>query len=81
LTTIKQIQYRLLNKKKSLNKVSLNITKAENGKNTISLRKLDQEKCALGRDIKKLERQLITKEKALREKKQLNTYQHRISTF
>ena len=69
MPSIKQIQNRLLAKKNSLNKVTLNMANAEKGKNNVVLRRLDQEKGALGRDIRKLERQLITGEKAAREKK------------
>ena len=69
MPSIKQIQNRLLNKKNSLNKVNLNMANAERNKNNIVLRKLNQEKGTLGRDIGKLERQLITKKKASKEKK------------
>jgi hypothetical protein len=58
--SIKQIQNRLANKKDSLNKININITRVGKSKNNIALRKLNQEKGTLDRDIKKLERQLIT---------------------
>ena len=60
MPSIKQIQNRLVNKKDSLNKVNINITRAGKSKNNIALRKLNQEKGTLDRDIRKLERQLIT---------------------
>jgi len=72
MPSIKQIQSRLLIKKNSLNKVHLNIGKAEDSKNTLVLRKLTQEKGALDRDIRKLERQLIT------EKNVSNNKSHRL---
>jgi hypothetical protein len=64
MPSIKQLQNRLLNKKNSLNKVNLNIANAEKSKNTAVLRRLTQEKGTLDRDIRKLERQLITEKKA-----------------
>ena len=75
MSSIKQIQNRLFNKKNSLNKVNLNMANAEKSKNKILLRKLIQEKGTLDRDIRKLERQLITGKKASKEKKTLNPYQ------
>ncbi|MFC1535201.1 hypothetical protein ACFL7M_17775 [Thermodesulfobacteriota bacterium] len=75
MPSIKQIQNRLLTKKDSLNKVNLNVASAESSNNNIALRKLNQEKGALGRDIRKLERQLISEEKASKEKKIFNPYQ------
>ena len=81
MPSIKQIQNRLLAKKNSLKKVTLNMANAKKGKNNAVIRRLDQEKGDLGRDIRKLKRQLITEEKALSEKKKLNSYQRRISTF
>ena len=68
MPSIKQIQNRLLIKNNSLNKVTVNVTKAEKSKNKTALRKLGQEKGSLGRDIRKLERQLVTAEKTYREK-------------
>ena len=75
MPSIKQIQNRLLNKKNSLNKVNLSMANAEKNKNGIVLRKLNQEKGTLDRDIRKLERQLIMEKKASKEKKALNPYQ------
>jgi hypothetical protein len=75
MPTIKQIQNRLLNRNNSLNKVNLNMADAEKSKNNIVLRKLNQEKATLDRDIKKLKRQLIMEKKASKEKKALNPYQ------
>ena len=74
MPSVKQLQDRLLSKKNSLNTVNLNLAKAEKNKNNIVLRRLNQEKGALGRDIKKLERQLMTEKKAASEKKKLNSY-------
>ena len=68
MSSIKQIQNRLLIKKNSLNKVNLNMANAENNKNNVLLRKLNQEKGTLDRDIRKLERQLIMGKKACKEK-------------
>jgi hypothetical protein len=64
MPSIKQFQNRLLTKKNSLNKVNLNIANAEKNKNRAVLRRLNQEKGALDRDIRKLERQLIAEKKA-----------------
>ena len=69
MPSIKQIQNRLLIKMSSLKKINLNMARAENGNNSIVLRKLNQEKGALDRDIRKLERQLITEKKTSREKR------------
>ena len=69
MPSIKQLQNRLFNKKTSLNKVNLNMATAEKSKNTIVLRKLNQEKGTLDRDIRKLERQLIMEIKASKEKR------------
>lgn len=52
-----------------MNKVSLNMTTAENGNNSITLKRLTQDKGSLDRDIKKLERQLVMEIKTFREKK------------
>jgi hypothetical protein len=62
MPSIKQIQNRLQIKKNSLNKVNSNIAQASNNKNKIILRRLNQEKGSLGRDIRNLERQLVTLE-------------------
>ena len=69
MPSIKQIKNRLVLKKNSLDKVNSNITRAGSSKNSLVLRKLNQEKGALGRDIRNLERQLITMENAAREVK------------
>ena len=65
----KQIQSRLLNKKNSLDKVNSNIARANSSKNNVILRKLNQEKGTLARDIRNLERQLFTMENTSRELK------------
>jgi len=70
MPSIKQLQHRLLNKKNSLTKINLNIARPENSKYNMVLRKLNQEKAALGRDIKNLERQLIMQKKESNDKKQ-----------
>ena len=75
MPSITQIQTRLIIRKNGLNKVKLTMANAEKSKNNIVLRKLNQEKGTLGRDIRKLERQLIMGEKASKEKKALNPYQ------
>lgn len=62
MPSIKQLQNRLLNKKNSLKKVNSNIAQASNSKNKVILRRLKQEKDSLGRDIRNLERQLVTTE-------------------
>jgi len=59
MPSVKQIQNRLLIKKNNLNKVNLSMANAEKNKNNVLLRKLNQEKGTLDRDIRKLERQLI----------------------
>ena len=69
MPSIKQIKNRLLLKKNSLDKVNSNITRAGSSKNSVTLRKLNQEKGALGQDIRNLERQLITMENAARDLK------------
>ena len=68
MATMKQLQYRLSDKKKSLNKVNQNMVKAEKSKNNIALRRLNQEKGALDSDIRKLERQLLAEKRNSREK-------------
>jgi len=62
MPSMKQIQNRLQIKKKSLDKVNSNIAQASDSKNKIILRRLNQEKGSLGRDIRNLERQLVTME-------------------
>jgi hypothetical protein len=81
MPSIKQLQNRLLSKKNSLNTVSLNLAKAEKNKNSIVLRRLNQEKGTLDRDIKKLERQLIAEQKAASEKKELGSYSDNSKTI
>ena len=44
MPSIKQIQNRLFMKKNSLNKINLNMTKAEQSKNSLVLSRLNQEK-------------------------------------
>ena len=78
MPSIKQIQSRLLTKKNTLNTVNINMKKAEKTNNKIAQRKLSQEIGTLGRDIKKLERQLIAEKKVFMEKKALNPYQGNI---
>ena len=72
MPSIKQIQNRLQIKKNSLKKVDSNIARADNSKNKIILRKLNQEKGSLGRDIRNLERQLVTLENEARKKRIYN---------
>ena len=69
MPSIKQLQHRLLDKKNSLNKVNSNIAHTSSGTSSVVLRRLNQEKGALGRDIRNLERQLVTMENASRELK------------
>ena len=69
MPSIKQIQNRILNKKNSLNKVNSNIAHVGSSKNSAVLSKLNQEKGSLSRDIRNLERQLVTMENASRELK------------
>jgi hypothetical protein len=75
MPSIKQIQNRLLNGKNSLNKVNLNMADAERSKNKIMLRKLNQEKATLDRDISKLKRQLVMEQDASKERKKFNPSQ------
>jgi len=74
MSTIKQLQSRLLNKKLSMNKVSLSMAAAEKGRNTITLKRLIQDKSSLERDIQKLERQLVSEIRAAKEKKENPIY-------
>jgi|GEM_PF-4742803 len=69
MPSIKQLQSRLLNKKHSMNKVNSNMTTAEKGDNSITLKRLAQGKVSLDKDIKKLERQLVMEIRASRGKK------------
>ena len=64
MPSIKQLQSRLSDKKNSLDKVNSDITRASNSKNNTIVRRLDQEKATLSRDIRKLERQLYVMENA-----------------
>jgi hypothetical protein len=68
----KQLQSRLQNKKNSLNTVNLKFAQASNSKNNIILRRLKQEKDSLGRDIRNLERQLVTMENDARRRSVYN---------
>ena len=70
----KQIQNRLVAKKKDLKNVTQYMSTADKDNKKILLRKLTQEKGALKRNIGKLERQLIMEIKAAKEKKTLNLY-------
>ena len=72
MPSIKQLQYRLSNKKNSLKKINLDMATAEKSKNNGVLGRLNQEKGTLGRDIRKLERQLIMEKKISKEKKTFN---------
>jgi hypothetical protein len=67
MPSVKQLQNRLLNKKYSMNKVNLNMATAQKGNNSITLKRLVQDKSSLDRDIKKLERQLVLETRAARE--------------
>jgi hypothetical protein len=69
MPSIKQLQYRLSNKKNSLKKINLDMATAEKSKNNRAIGRLNQEKGTLGRDIRKLERQLIMEKKISKEKK------------
>lgn len=70
----KQIQNRLVTKKKYLKNIIQYMSTAEKNNKKVLLRKLSQEKGDLRRSITKLERQLIMKMKASKEKKTLNLY-------
>ena len=73
MPSVKQLQNRLVNKKHSMNKVNSNMATAEKGDNSITLKRLTQDKSSLDRDIKKLERQLVMEIRAAREKKDDST--------
>ena len=60
MSTIKQLERRILDKKKDLNKVYLNIVDAKKNNNKIVLRKLNQEKDSLSGNLRRFERQLVT---------------------
>lgn len=68
MSSIKQIQSRLLTKKNVLHKVNSGMIKAEKSKDEIAQKKLTQERGFLEKDIMKLERLLIIMEKASRKK-------------
>ena len=74
MTTVKQIQNRILNAKRDLNKVTLNITSGEKNKDKIGLRRLNQKKSYLERDIRKLERELISTKQELMQKNKVNPF-------
>ncbi|MBN1625966.1 MAG: hypothetical protein JW944_05530 [Deltaproteobacteria bacterium] len=69
MTTIKQLQSRLLNKRQSMNRVNSSMAEAEKGENRITLKRLTQDRGSLGRDIQKLERKLAMEIRIAREKK------------
>jgi phenylalanyl-tRNA synthetase alpha subunit len=69
MPSMKQIQNRLLNKNKSLNEINVKMANAGNSTISMVLRRFNQEKGSLARDIRKLERQLITEKNASKEKK------------
>ncbi len=68
----RQVQNRLVTKKKDLKKITQDMSIAVKDKKKILLRKLTQEKGALKRSIWKLERQLFMEIKASKEKKALS---------
>ena len=70
----KQIQNRLVDKKKHLKNVTQYMSTAEKENKKVLLRKLFQEKGALKRSIMKLERQLTMEIRASKERKALNLY-------
>ena len=74
MTTVKQIQNRILNAKRDLNKVIFNITSGEKNKDKIGLRRLNQKKSYLERDIRKLERELISTKQELMQKNKVNPF-------
>jgi len=69
MPSVKQFQNRLSVSKKNLDKVNLDLVSAEKSKNKMTLRKLNQEKGFLVRDIRKLERQLITEKNDLNKRR------------
>ena len=67
MSTIKQLERRVLNQKQDLDKAKLNIVDAEKQNNKIVLRRLNQEKDSLGGNLRRYERQLVTlKQEAMR---------------
>jgi hypothetical protein len=80
MPSIKQIQSRILTKKKTLDTANLKMQKAEKSNDRIAKRKISQEKESLGRDIRKLERQLITEKQSLNVKKS-NPYQFKKEAY
>ena len=74
----KQVQSRLVAKKKDLKKVIQDMSIAVKDKKNIQLRKLTQEKGALKRSIGKLERQLFLEIKATKERKALSLLQDNV---
>jgi hypothetical protein len=74
----KQMQNRLVSKKKDLKKITQDMSIAVKDKKKILLRKLTQEKVALKRSIGKLERQLFMEIKASNEKKTLSLQQDNV---
>ena len=69
MATLKQIKNRILNTNKAMDKVVLNIARAAKNKNTIGLRRLNQEKAVLDRDLRKLKSQLIAARQEVMQKK------------
>jgi hypothetical protein len=74
----KQMQNRLVAKKKDLKKITQDMSIAVKDKKKILLRKLTQEKVAVKRNIGKLERQLFMEIKASNEKKALSLQQDNV---
>jgi hypothetical protein len=66
MASIKQIQMRLLIKKNALQKLNLDVTKAEKSDNKTAHGKLTQERGSLNKEIMKLERLQTIMEKASR---------------
>ena len=68
MPSVKQLQQRLLTKKSNLNNINSKIDRTNSNTGNPLLRRLYQEKASLGRDIRNLERQLITMKKTSIEK-------------
>ena len=68
MPSLKQLQQRLLTKKNNLSNINSNIDRSSSGTGNPILRRLYQEKASLGRDIRNLERQLLTAKNATMEK-------------